>query len=215
MSWTPELKQRFDNIRRGLVNNYNNNANVIAARSVPAALDFPNAREEVNQSKTVVENTTGRLAEQAEILTQYLKIMNAKQGTELAAEVSETEMKLRKLEAENRKYEAAANISKSRTEAVYNKYEGNAHSQSFFYAPWEITSSSWFSYSPTNPYMNLNPSSRSGLIFIAFFFGFSSIIVLVARAALSYYSGNFSSSKPVYSAPAVIKQGKPGIVRRF
>jgi len=214
MSWTPELRQQYDSIRNQLYSNYVNNLNVIRGRSIPAALDYPGALAEVDQAKQTINNITGRIAQESDTLSSYLKAINANQGTELASEISETEQKLRRLESENRKYESDAELRKSQTAAVYNKYERNDHSQNYMYAPWEITSSSWFSYSPIGSYIKLNPAARSGILFIALFFGFAAILVLSARAVVSYY---YSAGSKPYFKPLELtsKQTKLGLQRRF
>lgn len=216
MSWTPELKQQYDAIRKQLVNNYLNNLAVIRARSTPAALDYPGAVNEVDNSKQIVDNVTRRLAEESDKLAEYLKIINSTQGTDLANEISETEYKLRKLESENKKYEAEAELRKGQASAVYNKYERNYHSQNYMYAPWEVTSSKWFSYSPTSSYINFNPAARSGILFIAFFFGFCSILVIGAKVLLTYYYNPGSISTHHFKALNLgTKHTKQGIIRRF
>jgi len=214
MSWTPELRQQYDSIRNQLYSNYVNNLNVIRGRSIPAALDYPGALAEVDQAKQTINNITGRIAQESDTLSSYLKAINANQGTELASEISETEQKLRRLESENRKYESDAELRKSQTAAVYNMYERNDHSQNYMYAPWEITSSSWFSYSPIGSYIKLNPAARSGILFIALFFGFAAILVLSARAVVSYY---YSAGSKPYFKPLELtsKQTKLGLQRRF
>ena len=215
MSWTPELRQQYDSIRNQLHSNYINNINVIKVRSVPAALDYPGAAAEVEQSKQTIKNITGRIAQESDTLSTYLKAINANQGTELANEISETEQKLRRLETENRKYESQAELRKGQAAAVYNKYERNDHSQNYMYAPWETSSSSWFSYSPIGSYINLNPAARSGILFIALFFGFAAILVLGTRAVLSYYY-SAGSSRPLFKPfDTTVKGVKPGLIRRF
>jgi len=222
MSWTPALKKQYQTIREELVANFNNNMNVIQSRSIPAALDYPNASNEVNNSKATVLNITQRMAQESDSLGIFLKSLNEKHGKELATEVSETEMKLRSLEKENQKYAQDAEVKKEQVSAVYNKYEGNYHSQNFTYAPWEINSSRWFSYSPIVSY-NLNPTARSGLLLAAFMLGFAAILVLGARAALAYYysgsrfsfsfpSLNTGAAQPIGAVPRQVKQG---LVRKW
>lgn len=217
MSWTPELTRQFQNIREQLVANFNNNMNVVKARSVPAALDYPNASNEVSNSKGTIQNITQRIAQESETLNAYLKSITEEQGTELATDISETELKLRKLEKENKMYERDAEVKKEQVDSVYNKYEGNYHSQNFSYAPWEIDSSKWFSYSPISSYVNLNPSARSGLLFTAFFLGFAAILILGSRVVLTYYASSgsspFSSSLSTYNSGS--KQVRPGLARKW
>jgi hypothetical protein len=214
MSWTPELNRQFKTIREQLVANFNNNMNVVKARSVPAALDYPNASNEVSNSKSTIQNVTQRMAQESETLAAYLKSINEQQGTDLATDISETEQKLRKLEKENRLYEQDADVKKEQVEAVYNKYEGNYHSQNYMYAPWEIDSSKWFSYSPISSYLNLNPAARSGLLFLAFFLGFAAILILGTRVVLAYYASTGSRGYSS-STSTVFNSAKPGLARRW
>lgn len=187
MSWTPALKSQYDAVRSGLVSNYINNLNVVQNRTIPAALDYPNAPQEVANSKAIIQTTINALASESDALGVYLKDLNEQQGNQLTAEITEKEQALRKIEHENRKYEEKAETREAQAEGVLNKYEGNYHSQPFPYAPWDINFSTWFSYSIDNQYINLNPTARSGLLFIAFFLGFACVVVLGAKIALSYY----------------------------
>lgn len=197
MSWKPELKSQFENVRSTLEANYNNNMNVVKGRTTAAALDYPNAKQEIDNSKSIIRGVINNLAEEADKLSGYLKELNEKNGRELASEIFQKENALRKLEVENRKYEQTAETRKAQAEDVNNKYEGNYHNQPFIYAPWEVDFSKWFSYTTGNPYINLHPSARSGLLFMAFFLGFTAIIVLFSKIAFTYY----------HLSPLAISQG--------
>jgi len=224
MSWSDAINTKYINIRTSLVSNYQNNMNVVTSRSVPAALDYPNAPQEVANSKAVIQSVIETLAGEADNLNVYLKDLNDKMGQQVAEEIQTKEAKLYKLENENTKYKDIAETRKAQSEDIYNKYEGNNHSQPFIYAPWEVTTSKWFSYTVDNPYINLNPTARSGILFIAFFLGLAAIIILGSKMIASYdklptftgfsevgssLSGLFSSS----TNPGA--QAKPGLVRKF
>jgi hypothetical protein len=223
MSWTPATKSQFNNTRNSLAANYVNNINVIKSRWVPAALDYPNAKKEIENSKAVISNVIDSLSEESDKLLIFLKDLNNKMGSEMSDNILKKEHSLRKLEKENKKYEQTAETRKAQIDDINNKYEGNYHNQPFIYAPWDVTSSKWFSYATDNPYINLHPSSRSGLLFVAFFLGFASILVLGSKVAFSYYTGALPSIAGITgtsgsfgsffnsAAPAV----KPGLVRRF
>jgi hypothetical protein len=198
--------------------------NVVINRTVPAALDYPNAAQEVSNSKAAIQSVIETLAAEADNLNVYLKDLNEKMGPQMAEEIQNKELHLRKLENENTKYREVAETRKAQAEDLYNKYEGNNHSQPFIYAPWEVTSSKWFSYTVDNPYINLNPTARSGILFLAFFLGLASIIILGSKLVASYdklptftgFSSVGSSLSGLFtgaSNPGTF--GKPGLVRKF
>jgi hypothetical protein len=193
-------------------------------RTVPAALDYPNAAQEVANSKAAIQSVIETIAAEADNLNVYLKDLNEKLGPQMAEEIQNKESHLRKLEHENTKYREIAETRKAQSEDIYNKYEGNNHSQPFIYAPWEVASSKWYSYTVDNPYINLNPSARSGILFIAFFLGLAAIIILGSKLAASYdklptftgFSSMGSSLSGLFTStsnPSTF--AKPGLVRKF
>lgn len=224
MSWSEAINTQYTNIRASLVSNYQNNMSVVVNRSVPAALDYPNAAQEVVNSKAAIQSVIETLANEADNLNVYLKNLNEKLGPQMAEEIQNKELHLRKLETENTKYREVAETRKAQAEDLYNKYEGNNHSQPFIYAPWEVTSSKWFSYTVDNPYINLNPTARSGILFLAFFLGLASIIILGSKLVASYdklptftgFSSVGSSLSGLFTSAANPGAfGKPGLMRKF
>ena len=164
--WNYQLQQQYQNIRNDITNSFESNMSVINTRSVAAALDYNGAKDEVNNSKHNIEVLTQRLASESDKLNQYLKRINEENsGPKIIKAVSEKEGHLRKMEEVNEKVKNKKKLRGEQTKAVYNKYEGNYHDPVYGYAPWEISSSSWYSWSPLAPYMNLNPASRAGLRF--------------------------------------------------
>jgi hypothetical protein len=224
MSWSEAINSKYNNIRTSLVSNYQNNLNVVTNRTVPAALDYPNAAQEVANSKASIQSVIETLAQEADTLGVYLKDLNEKLGQQMAEEIENKESHLRKLETENTKYREIADTRKAQAEDLYNKYEGNNHSQPFTYAPWEVTSSKWFSYSIDNPYINLHPTARSGILFLSFFLGLAAIIILGSKLAASYdklpsFSGFSSVGSSVSglftSTPNPTGLARQGLVRKF
>jgi hypothetical protein len=224
MSWSDAINNQYRNIRTALVSNYQNNMNVVMNRTVPAALDYPNAAQEVANSKAAIQSVIETIAAEADNLNVYLKDLNEKLGPQMAEEIQNKESHLRKLEHENTKYREIAETRKAQSEDIYNKYEGNNHSQPFIYAPWEVASSKWYSYTVDNPYINLNPSARSGILFIAFFLGLAAIIILGSKLAASYdklptftgFSSMGSSLSGLFTSTSNPSPfAKPGLVRKF
>lgn len=224
MSWSEAVNSQYTNIRSSLVSNYQNNMNVVTNRTVPAALDYPNAPQEVANSKAAIQSVIETLASEADNLNIYLKDLNEKMGPKIAEEIQNKELHLRKLENENTKYREIADTRKGQSEDLLNKYEGNNHSQPFIYAPWEVTTSKWFSYTVDNPYINLNPTARSGILFISFFLGLAAIIILGSKLAASYdklptftgFSSMGSSLSGLFTSTSNPgAHGKPGLVRKF
>ena len=184
--WTPERRRQFVTIRDDLAGNFNNAMNVVRSRTGAAALDYPGAAKEVETAKGNITSYTSRLASEGQRVDAYVKAMQKSQNVDLINRVSEKEQVIRKLEKENNKYKFHAEAAKEQANSLYNKYEGNQHSMIFGYAPWEIYWSYWYTWVPYNPYVNLNPTTRSGLLFLAFFFGFLAIIVVGVKTALAY-----------------------------
>ena len=224
MNWSEATNSQYTNIRTSLVSNYQNNMNVVKNRTVPAALDYPNASQEVANSKAAIETVIETLAVEAENLNRYLKDLNEKIGPQVAQEIQYKEANLHKLENANTKYKEIADTRKAQSEDLYNKYEGNYHSQPFIYAPWEVTSSKWFSYTVDNPYINMHPTARSGILFLSFFLGLAAIIILGSKLAASYdklptftgFSTVGSSLSGLFTSttnPGI--HAKPGLVRKF
>jgi hypothetical protein len=142
-----------------------------------------------------------RLATEGEQIGGFVKAMQESQNGDLINRVREKELDIRKMEKENKKYEFQEEASNERVKEVYNKYEGNQHDMLFSYAPWEVSWSSWYSWAPYNPYVNLNPMSRSGLLFLAFFFGFLAVLAIGVKAFTSYVK--FKASGGVIAIPAL------------
>jgi hypothetical protein len=213
--WNPQLQQQYINIRNDIVNNYDSNMSVINTRWVAAALDYNGAKGEIENSKNNIESLTHRLASESDKLNDYLRRVNEENnGPKIIQAVAEKELVLRKLEAVNTKVKNTKKLRSEQAKSLYNKYEGNYHDTVYPYAPWEVESSRWFSWSPLASYMNINPAARSGLLFLGFFFGFVAIIALGAKASSLYFNPNgvktsfFSgstSTKPSFfsSSPAV------------
>jgi len=209
--WNPQLQQQYENIRADITNSYANNMSVINSRWVAAALDYNGAKGEIDNAKQNINNLTQRLASESDKLNDYLKRINEENnGSKIIMSVAEKEYALRKMEDINTKVKHTKQLRKEQTKSLYNKYEGNYHDPVYSYAPWEVSSSSWFSWSPLATYMNINPASRSGLLFIGFFFGFVAIIALGAKASSLYF--NPTAAKPSFFSAAAVK---PAAARRF
>jgi hypothetical protein len=209
--WNHQLQQQYENIRNDIVNSYNHNMSVINVRWVPAALDYNGARAEVDNAKHNIDNLTQRLASESDKLNDFLRRTNEENSSgKVIQAVSEKEYVLRKLEVVNEKVKNTKKLRKEQSKSLYNKYEGNFHDTVYGYAPWEISSSSWFSWAPLASYMNINPAARSGLLFLGFFFGFVAVIAIGAKASSLYFSP--TAFKPGFSAVAA----KPAAAaRRF
>lgn len=210
--WNHQLQQQYENIRNDIVNSYNHNMSVINVRWVPAALDYNGAKGEVDNAKYNIEVLTQRLASESDKLNDFLRRTNEENSSgKVIQAVSEKELVLRKLEVVNEKVKNTKKLRSEQSKSLYNKYEGNFHDTVYGYAPWEIDSSSWFSWSPLASYMNINPAARSGLLFLGFFFGFVAIIAIGAKASSLYF--NPTAFKPGLSAAAA---AKPAVAaRRF
>lgn len=197
--WTPDRRRAFVRVRDDIVANFNNNLNVVRARSVPAVLDYPNAQNEVDTSKNAIDSLIGRVAAENGRIGGIVQALQRQQGQELMDRVSEKEQKIRKLETENNKYRFQAEIAREQADSVYNKYESNQHSGIFGYGMFDYSYSNWYSWMPYNPYVNLNPSSRSGLLFLAFFFGFLAIIAIGVKVAMAYMAFRASGGQLIGS----------------
>jgi hypothetical protein len=199
--WTLQLQTQYENMRNDIVSKFNNNMSVINARWVAAALDYPFAKDEINNSKSVINVLTNELAIESEKLNMYLDRLNEENGPKLLQTLSERELEIRRLETENRKVENTKMLREEQAKSLYNKYDGNYHDQPFTYAPWEVSSSSWYSWSPLAATMNISPSARSGILFLSFFFGFFAIIVLGAKAIMLFYNTKPGSAIAAPAAP--------------
>jgi len=184
--WTPERRAQYVRVRDDITTNVNNNLNVVALRSIPAALDYPGAANEVENAKSAVLSLISRLASETARITAYAEALQKQQSTELVSEVAETELKLRKLEQENETYKKTAELREEQTAGVYKKYDSNYHSAVYGYLPHEWTQSSWYTFMPYNLFIDLTPTSRTGILFAAFFFAFAAIIALGVRLATYY-----------------------------
>uniref|UniRef100_A0A6C0DRE2 Uncharacterized protein n=1 Tax=viral metagenome TaxID=1070528 RepID=A0A6C0DRE2_9ZZZZ len=184
--WTQERTNQFTAIREQIVSNFNNAVTTINSRTAAAALDYPGAANEIAQAKQTAVNSISRLAAEGTQIGTFVTSMQQSQSGELMMNVAEKEAAIRKMEHENKAYRFQEEASKERTEGVYNKYEGNQHDVVFSYAPFEVSWSAWYSWAPYNPYVNLNPMSRSGLLFLAFFFGFLAVMAIGVKAFTTY-----------------------------
>jgi hypothetical protein len=155
-------------------------------RSIPAALDYPGASNEVENAKTAVLSLISRLASETVRVKAYAEALKKQQSSELVSEVAETELKLRKLEKENETYKKTAELREEQTSGVYKKYDSNYHSAIYGYLPHEWTLSSWYGFMPYNLFIDLSPTSRTGILFAAFFFAFAAIIAMGVRLATYY-----------------------------
>jgi hypothetical protein len=200
-NWTPEKTKQFTAIRDDLTNNINNAINTLNTRTAAAALDYPGAVKEVEDAKQTLTTALARLASEGDQISGFVKAMQEIQNGDLITSVREKELDIRKLETENKKYEFQEEASNERVKEVLNKYEGNQHDMIFSYSPFEESSSSWYSWSPYNPYINLNPMSRSGLLFLAFFFGFLAVMAIGVKAFTTY--AKFKESASMFSMPTL------------
>lgn len=207
-TWTLQLQTQYENMRNDVVTKFNNAMKVIDTRWVASALDYPGAKEEIEANKSVISVLTNELAIESEKLNMYLDRLNEENGPKLLQNLSERELEIRRLETENKKVENTKMLREEQAKSLYNKYDGNYHDQTFSYAPWEVSSSSWYSWSPLAATMNVNPAARSGILFLSFFFGFFAIIVLGAKTIMLFYN-----QKPGFSTGVIA--ALPPVGRRF
>lgn len=200
-NWTPEKTEQFTAILNEITANVNNAITTLNSRTSAAALDYPGAAKEIDTAKQTITASLARLATEGDQITGFVKAMQESQNEDLIHRVREKEMDIRKMERENKKYEFQEEASNERVKEVLNKYEGNQHDMLFSYAPWEVSKSSWYSWSPYNSYVNLNPMSRSGLLFLAFFFGFLAVLAIGVKLFDSYVK--FKASGGVISLPTM------------
>jgi len=198
--WTQERTNQFTAIRQQITDNFNNAMTTINSRTAAAALDYPGAANEITHAKQTIADSIARLAAEGTQIGAYVTSMQQSQSGELMTNVAEKEAAIRRMENENKSYKFQEEASKERAKDVYNKYEGNQHDVLFSYSPFEVSWSSWYSWSPYNPYVNLNPMSRSGLLFLAFFFGFLAVIAIGVKAFIAY--GDFKATGGVLFDPS-------------
>jgi len=184
--WTPEKRAQHIRVRDDITTSFNNNLNVVSMRSVPAALDYPGAAKEVENAKSAILSLMSRLSAETARITAYAAALQKQQSSELVSEVAETELRLRKLEKENETYKKTAELREEQTGSVYKKYDSNYHSATYGYLPHEWNQSAWYSFMPYSLFIDLSPTSRTGILFAGFFFAFAAIIALVVRLATYY-----------------------------
>jgi hypothetical protein len=177
-TWNLDNYKAYAERRDRLKDNYTNNLNIVKQRSVPAALDYPGAVKEVETAKAQIQSAIHDVSAEAETLSAFLKQLQQGMGPEMVQKINEDEKKLQKLIEENNAMERIANLRKEQAIDQNTKYDSNFHSSLFSYMPWEVESSKWYSFSPINPYIDLNHGSRSTLLFIACIFGISSLIIV-------------------------------------
>jgi outer membrane murein-binding lipoprotein Lpp len=165
---------------------------VLNGRTAAAALDYPGAKNEIDTAKRTLSSSLNRMAMEGEQIASEVKALQKSQNSDLVRLARAKEHAISIMEKENIEYRFRKEASDERVKDLYGKYEGNQHSMLFPYAPWEISQSSWYSWAAYNPYVNLNPMSRSGLLFLAFFLGFMAIIALGLKVYVTY-----SAYKPV------------------
>lgn len=211
--WTLDNYKAYTERRDTLKDNYTNNLNIVKQRSVPAALDYPGAAKEVENAKSQIQSTIHSISAESETLSVFLKQLQNQMGPEMVRKINEDEKNLKKLIDENNAMEKMAMLRKEQAKNQETKYDSNFHSTVFSYMPWEIESSKWFIFSPTNPYIDLNPGARSILLFIACIFGISSLIVLGAFVIDFIRTKNINLfgflNKPGYTNPVIPIIPKP------
>jgi len=222
--WTPEKRAQYIRVRDDITTTFKNNLNVVAMRSIPAALDYPGAADEVSNAKSAILSLLSRLGAETKRITSYATALQAQQSSELVNEVAETELKLHKLEKENENYKKTADLRKEQTKDVYNKYDSNYHTSVYGYLPYEWTRSAWYGFMPYNLFIDLSPTSRTGILFMAFFFGFAAIIALCVRVATYFMDPTLrqlaqANAGALYSSVSnrvgLMSQAVPELTRRM
>jgi hypothetical protein len=102
-------------------------------------------------------------------------------------------LKVRKLEQENEQFRKTAELREDQVSNVYKKYDSNFHTSIFGYGPHEWSSSSWYGFMPYSLYIDLSPTSRTGILFMAFFFAFAAIIAVAVRVWMYYSTSKIAS----------------------
>lgn len=211
--WTMDNYKAYTERRDTLKDNYTNNLNIVKQRTIPAALDYPGAAQEVENAKSNIQSTIHSISAESETLTAFLKQLQNQMGPEMVRKITQDEKKLKKIIDENNIMEKAAALRKEQANNQETKYDSNLHSSIFSYMPWEIETSKWFIFSPTNPYIDLNPGARSILLFIACIFGISSLIVLGVFVIdfIRTKNINFTGfiNKPGFTNPMIPVNPKP------
>ena len=175
--WNLDNYNAYIERRNTLVANYTNNMEVVKTRTIPAALDYPNANKEVEAAKEKVLTAIHGLSAENETLTGFLKQLQSQMGPEVLKTIMQEEKKLEKLLKENAEMEHTMNLRTEQAKSGQTKYDSNQHVSLFSYMPWEVQFSKWYSFSPTNPYIDLNPGARSVLLIISCIFGLSALII--------------------------------------
>ena len=206
IGWSPERTKQYKAIRDDITKNFNNAVSVINNRTSAAALDYPGAAKEIDKAKQTLAASLSRIAmEGNQLATEVAAIQKAQNG-ELANRAREKEAAIRKMEEENLEYKFRNEASEERVKDLYNRYEGNQSNMVYSYAPWEVSQSSWYSWPSNNQYINLNPMSRSGLLFLAFFFGFMAIIAIGVKVFMMY-SALKTPNSLIYRSIAPVRTG--------
>jgi hypothetical protein len=188
LGWTSERTKQYKAIRDDITKNFNNAVSVITNRTSAAALDYPGAAKEIDAAKQTLASSLSRMAMEGNQISTELTALQKAQNGVLADRAREKEAAIRKMEQENLDYKFRNEASEERVKDLYNRYEGNQTNMLYSYAPWEVSQSSWYSWPSNNQYINLNPMSRSGLLFLAFFFGFVAIIAIGVKVFMLYSS---------------------------
>jgi hypothetical protein len=212
IKWTMDNYRAFSERRDRLTENYNNNLNIVKQRSVPAALDYPGAVDEVKNAKNQIQSTIQDIKTEGETLIGYLKQIQTEMGPEIVNKIYQDEKKLQKLIDQNNEMEKKALLRKEQAMDQNKKYESNFHSTIFSYMPWEIQYSKWYSFSPTNPYIDLSEGSRSTILFISCIFGISALIIIIAFVIDFLRINNIQISNLLMSKPTSVIQ--PGFLQQ-
>ena len=191
--WTPERRAQFVRVRDDIVASVNNFINVVKQRSIPAALEYPGAANEVNVAKGSVDTLISRLASERKRITGYTDLLQKQQNVQMVEDVAETELKVRKLEQENEQFRKTAELREDQVSNVYKKYDSNFHTSIFGYSPHEWSHSMWYGFMPYSLYIDLSPTSRTGILFMAFFFAFAAIIAVAVRVWMYYSTSKIAS----------------------
>lgn len=198
--WTVEKRRQVVRVRNDIKANFANNVKVLRTRAGAAALDFPGAKDEVDNAKRQVETLTGSISTESNRLQSFVAALQAKQSKTLVDEVSNTELKVRNLEKENQVFANLSSLRKEQADSLYNKYEGNYHSSFFGYMP-------------------LHESSRSAILTTALFMGLLALILIGLKIAPSLVGIQVPSfgvpSFGTTTAVAPVGQEKYGINTSF
>ena len=194
--WTPEKRKNYVRIRNDIQANFKINTDVLKSQAAPAALEYAGAAQQVDAAKGKIDSLTGRLANETNRLNTFVTALQSVQGDKLIEEVSDTELKIRNLEKENKDYAKIASLRNEQATGVYNKYEGNYHSSMFGTMP-------------------LHPSSRSALLTTAIFLGIIALIMVGLKITelLSHQGGaslGFAPAAPTTASQTAFRAPRLG-----